>query len=107
MRRRPSERFDPARCFLVRDSARGLVRIGTSGLAALGAAWLPPCKSWVFVGGDGVVVWGRFIPYAAIKGVREEWRYQAEGFDGQMSAWGEAMEILEVIERNTCKMPEP
>lgn len=39
--------------------------------------WLfPPPKVCVFVGVDGVVVWGRFIPYAAIEGVRQEWRYR-------------------------------
>ena len=53
-------------------------------------AWLsPPSKVWVFVGVDGVGVRGRFIPYAAIEGVREEWRYRAAGSEGH-SAWLEA-----------------
>jgi hypothetical protein len=55
-------------------------------------AWLfPPPKVCVFVGVDGVVVWGRFIPYAAITGVRQEWRYRAAGSaDEGFTVWSEA-----------------
>ena len=54
--------------------------------------WLfPPPRVCVFVGVDGVVVWGRFIPYAAIKGVRQEWRHRAAGSSSDgYTAWPEA-----------------
>ena len=61
-------------------------------VCAILMAWLfPPPKVCIFVGVDGVVVWGRFVPYAAIEGVRQEWRYRAAGSstDGY-AAWSEA-----------------
>ncbi len=57
-------------------------------------AWLfPPPKVCVFVGVDGVAVWGRFIPYATIGGVRQEWEYRpagSSGYGGPDASWSEA-----------------
>lgn len=67
--------------------------IGALGVtvACLLIFWLfPPRKVCVFVGVDGVDVWGRFIPYASIEGVRQDWQYQAAGNDGGQGAWPEA-----------------
>ncbi|APR78911.1 Hypothetical protein A7982_04258 [Minicystis rosea] len=83
-------------CFLLRDRFDdGVYLLLVAFLAGLACsaliAWLfPPPKVCVFVGVDGVALWGRVIPYAKIKGVREEWRHRAAGNDGGQSAWSEA-----------------
>ena len=114
-----SEHPEGARRFLIKESPNGVLRrtlIGMllgGGPASLGLSglewvhllslagfcgivctslifWLFPLpKVCVFVGVDGVSLWGRFIPYAAIEGVREEWQYRAGGSEGQLG-WSEA-----------------